>query len=99
MYQRIAVEKERRCGSRTHLDVALTSTDGKALLEELAEWEGDVSLSGVRVRSTRVLGHVETGDAEAAGGADDSDESLEDGVGLLGLAVRGDCLVSDGLRE
>ena len=95
MYQRTALEKERRGGSCTHLDIALTSTNGEALLEELAEWEGDVSLSGVGVGRTGGLGDVETGNAEAASGADGGNESLQDGVGLLGLAVSGDRLVAD----
>jgi hypothetical protein len=37
------------------LDVALACTEVKTLLEELAEGDEDLSLSGLRVWSTRVL--------------------------------------------
>ena len=80
-----------------HLDVALARADSQALLKEFAEGEGDVALGRVGVGRTGVLGDVQTGDAEAAGGADDGDEALEDDVGLLSVAVGSNGLVADGV--
>ena len=79
-----------------HLNIALARAHRQSFFEELAEGEGDVALGGVLVGCAGVAGDVEPGNAEPAGGAHDVDESLEDGVGLLSLAVRGDSLVSDG---
>ena len=81
----------------SYLDVALASSDREALFEQLAKGEGDVAFGGVGVRGAGVLGDVKTWNAETTGGTDDGDEGFEDSIGLLGLAVSCNGLVSDGV--
>lgn len=82
---------------RTDLDIALARANSQALLEELTERKRDISFGRVRVGRTRVLGDVETRNSETTCGANNGDETLENDIRLLSVAVGTDSLVSDGV--
>ena len=78
-----------------YLDIALPCPDRQPFLKQLPERERDISLGGIRVRSSRVLWDVEAWNAQSASRAYNCNEPLKDGIGLFSLAVSRDGLVSD----
>ena len=78
-----------------YLDIALPCPDRQPFLKQLPERERDISLGGIRVRSSRVLWDVEAWNAQSTSRAYNCNEPLKDGIGLCSLAVSRDGLISD----
>lgn len=91
------MSETKRRDNRADLDIALARADSQALLEEFTEGERDISFGRVRVRRARILGDVETRNSETTCGANNGDETLEDDIRLLSVAVGTDGLISDGV--
>jgi len=71
------------------LDVALTSSEAQTLLEELAEWQGDNTLSRGRVWRTRVARYVEAWNSKS------TSRSYISSISLLSPQAVGDGLTGD----
>src|ERR687894_1899598 len=87
---RLVVQDAHHQAAVVLLDRALAREERVALGPAEAEPDLERALLGVRVRRTRVAGHVEAGDAQRAAGAGDGLDLVEDhGRGFFALAGGG----------